>query len=155
MDDNLFRARFEKRYRAKYDAADPAEFTALDFVGALGSVSDALLYSRLFWPEFVELDGNVFLKDFVDDLGGPDRVRKMRDTLGGGQSIEKSINNFDINLSFPNDLEKNAEGDDLLLANQLARMWSLQLRQLYTDRKFHVEITEDNGSPCVSFFEEV
>lgn len=154
MDDKLFRARFEGQYRAKYDGADPAGFTALDFVGALGSIGNALLYSRLFWPEFIEVDGVVFLKDFVDDLGGPDAIRKMRVDLRGEQSIEKSVNNFDVNLSFPNHPEENAEGDDLLLANQLANMWSLRLQQLYTHRRFHVEVTEDNGSPCVSFYEE-
>ena len=96
----------------------------------------------------------VFLKDFVDDLGGPDAIRKMRVDLRAKQSIEKSVNNFDVNLSFPNHPEENAEGDDLLLANQLANMWSLRLQQLYTDRRFQVEVTEDNGSPCVSFYEE-
>ena len=155
MDDNLFRVRFERQYRAKYDGADPAGFTALDLVGALGSVGNALLYSRLFWPEFIEVDGMVFLKDFADDLGGPDGIRKMRSDLGGEQSIEKSVNNFDVNLSFPNHPEENAEGDDLLLANQLAKMWSLRLQQLYTTRRFRVEVNEDNGSPCVYFFEEV
>jgi hypothetical protein len=68
MDDKKFRARFERPYRVKNDGADPAGFTALDFVGALGSVGNALLYSRLFWPEFIEVDGMVFIKDYVDDL---------------------------------------------------------------------------------------
>ncbi|HEY0795006.1 MAG TPA: hypothetical protein VGD64_04425 [Acidisarcina sp.] len=155
MDDNLFRTRFERQYRAEYDGADPAGFTALDFVGALGSVGNALLYSKLFWPEFIEVDGVVFLKDFVDDLGGPEGIRKRCNDLGCGQSIDKSINNFDVNLSFPNHPEENAEGDDLLLANQLAELWTLRLQQLYAHRRFHVEVNEDNGSPCVSFFEEV
>ncbi len=155
MDDNLFKARFERQYRANYDGADPAGFTALDFVGALGSVGNALLYSRLFWPEFIEVDGMVFLKDFVDDLGGPEGIRKMRDDPGRGQSVQESINNFDVNLSFPNHPEENAEGDDLLLANQLAKMWSLRLQQLYPHRSFQVEANEDDGSPCVRFFEVV
>jgi hypothetical protein len=155
VDDNLFKARFERQYRVKYDGADPVGFTALDFVGALGSVGNALLYSRLFWPEFIDIDGMVFLKDCVDDLGGPEGIRKMRSDLGRGQSLEKSINNFDVNLGFPNHPEENAEGDDLLLANQLAKLWSLRLRQQYPHRSFQVEVNEDNGSPCVCFFEVV
>ena len=79
----------------------------------------------------------------------------MRDDIGERQSIEKNINNFDVNLNFPNHPEENDEGDDLLLANQLAKMWSLRLQQIYTHRRFHVEVNEDNGSPCVSFFEQV
>ena len=154
MDDNLFRARFERRYRAEYDDAVPADFTALDFVGALGSIGTALLYSRLFCPEFIEVDGMVFLKDFVEDLGGPEGIRGLRDDSGGGQHIEKSINNFDVNLNFPNHPEHNADGDDLVLANRLATMWSLRLQQLYPKRSFHVEVIDDNGSPCVSFFQE-
>jgi hypothetical protein len=155
MDDKKFRARFEGPYRVKNNGVDPAGFTALDFVGALGSVGNALLYSRLFWPEFVEVDGMVFIKDYVDDLGGADVIRKMRDDIGEGQSIEKNINNFDVNLNFPNHPEENAEGDDLLLAKQLAKMWSMRLQHLYTRRRFRVEVNGDNGSPCVSFVEEI
>jgi hypothetical protein len=155
MDDNLFRVRFEGRYRAKYDGADPAGFTAFDFVGALGSIGNALLYSRLFFPEFIEVDGMVFVKDLADDCGGMDGIRKKRVDIGNDQSLEKSVNNFDVNLSLPNHPDENADGDDLLLAGQLAKTWSLRLQQLYSHRKFHVEVNDDNGSPCVSFFEEI
>jgi hypothetical protein len=36
----------------------------LDFISQHGSVLDALMYSRLLWPEFVEIDDMIFLKRF-------------------------------------------------------------------------------------------
>lgn len=56
MDDAQFKTRFEGEYRARYEGASPTGFTVLDYVGALGSVSGALLYTKLFLPDFVEVD---------------------------------------------------------------------------------------------------
>ncbi len=40
---------------------DTSGFTVLDFLYAAGSPVDALLYSRLFWPELLEVEGAVLL----------------------------------------------------------------------------------------------
>ena len=154
METSDFRTRFELLYRSQYDGAEPTDFTPLDFVGALGSIGNALLYSKLFLPDFIEVDGSVFIKDFVDDLGGPDGVRRLRSKIGGGRVLERAINSFDINLNLPNRLNENSEGDDLLLAYQLAKMWGLRLRELYADRRFHVWVEDADCPPTVIFNEE-
>jgi hypothetical protein len=119
MDDKTFISRFERNYRSKYEGALPNAFTALDFVGALGSVQEALLYSRLFLPEFVEMDGMVFLKDSAEDYGGLEGIRELLQEYGDPRTVEKTLNNFIIDLNFPNRLEESISGDDRLLAEQL------------------------------------
>ena len=44
----------------KYSGHDTTNFGVSDFLAAFGSPVDALLYLRLFWPEFVCFEGMVF-----------------------------------------------------------------------------------------------
>jgi len=130
MNDETFSARFESEYRNMYSAS-PEKFTALDYVGALGSIREALLYSRLFLPEFIEVDGMVFLQDIFEDAGGQDAIRKLHGRYGDKRKVEESLNSFDLKLNLPNQLGKNAPDDDRMLAEQLAVAWRLRLQQLY------------------------
>ena len=50
---------FQKRYKGH----DSAGFNYFDFLHAQGSPFNALFYSPLFWPEFIEIDGMVFLQN--------------------------------------------------------------------------------------------
>lgn len=151
MDDSTFMTRFYPAYRSAYDGALPTGFTALDFVGALGSVSGALLYSRLLLPEFVEVDGMILLKDVVDDLGGPQGVRARRPQYPDAISLEQELNTFCINLNFPNSLKDSVEGDDRLLAEQLALAWKSRLCQVYPNREFATGVIEEEGEASVFF----
>ena len=151
MNDKTFMARFDSDYRAAYDGASPENFNALDFVSALGSVSGALLYSRLFLPEFVEVDGMILLKESIEDAGGSEGAKDLYRQYGSKGKVEQALNAFYINLNFPNHLNTNAPGDDRLLAEQLAVTWSLRLRQLYPDRAFIVRQFEEDGEAGVLF----
>lgn len=150
MDDKAFAVRFESDYRSMYDGASPTEFTALDFVGALGSISGALLYSKLFSPDFVECDGMIFIKDLLEDLG-KDGVVKLYQQYTDRRDVEKQVNHFNLTLNLPNRLNENEPGDDRRLADQLAKMWSLQLHQKYSGRLFDVRVFEKDGEAIVSF----
>ena len=56
-----------KRLRQLHRDLDTTNFDVLDFVAAFGSPLEALMYPRLFWPEFVEVAGMVFLKESMED----------------------------------------------------------------------------------------
>jgi len=152
MKEEAFRVRFTESYRSRYNGADPAKFSGLDFVGALGCTSEALLYSRLFLPNLMEIDGMIFLSDSVD--GGPDGVRDLHERYGHGLQVEKTLNYFQINLNFPNRVSENMEGDDRLLAEQLADSWALRLQHTYPGREFVMEILDDDGEAAVSFHQK-
>jgi hypothetical protein len=48
-----------------------------DFVHSCGNVPTALLYAHLFMPEFVEVEGQVFLRDRLDPSRIPDLKSSM------------------------------------------------------------------------------
>src|SRR5215475_8542229 len=56
-----------KRLSTLYAEEEPTNFNALDYVYVFGSPLQALMYSKLFWPEFIEIEDMVFLKDRIED----------------------------------------------------------------------------------------
>ena len=69
----------------------------LDFVAAFGSPLQALMYSRLFWPEFVKIGGMVFLKESMEY---EDDRRRLADALehyeGDLTRTEQSFNLLEV-----------------------------------------------------------
>jgi hypothetical protein len=61
--------------RRRHPDRDTTGFDLFDFIHAHGSPVDALLYSALFWPEFVEVDGAVLASDVIEGEADLARVR--------------------------------------------------------------------------------
>ncbi|HEY8210551.1 MAG TPA: hypothetical protein VIG99_23875, partial [Myxococcaceae bacterium] len=55
---------------------DATGFDYFDFLHARGSPRQALFYSGLFWPQFVEFDGMVFLEGTIEDEPERQRVQE-------------------------------------------------------------------------------
>jgi hypothetical protein len=156
MDEQAFKDRFESTYRARYEGQTPTNFTSLDFISALGSISSALLYSKLFLPEFSEVDGMVFLKDLLDDAGGSEGVKQLLIKLGNDSIlVEKAINCVQINLSFPTRVREDIDGDDRLLAEELANAWRVVLRDRYPSRQFVLEVLDEDGEATIRFHQAI
>ena len=64
--------------RRLYPERDTTGFGVFDFLHAEGSPLLAIFYSWLFWPEFVEIDGMVFLKETIEDDADRNRVAEKR-----------------------------------------------------------------------------
>ncbi len=152
MKEAKFQAQFESDYRAMYRAS-PDGFTDLDFVGALGSIHGALLYSRLFLPDFTECNGMIFLRDVFEDAGGEDAINRLYAEYGDRCKIEQSLNSFDLTLNLPNQLTVNGAGDAQLLAQQLVTAWRLRLQNAYPERTFMVSVFDDDGEAGVVFYQ--
>jgi len=154
MDEQAFSIRFAKSYQSQYNGEEPTNFTSLDFVGSLGCISDALLYSKLFLPDLIEIEGMVLLKDFVEDAGGPESVRQLLAEGGGDPTtLEKRVNCLQINLSFPVRRPQDIAGDDHLLARELATSWTLILQKNYPDRRFMAQVLDEDGEASVYFYQ--
>ena len=148
-----------QRLRAKHSEKDTSGFNVLDFVGAFGSVLDALMYSRLFWPEFIEIDGMVFLKDNTDDHEDRSRVEKVLNDYGGDRSqTEKSFNLTEIpSVIFGQGIGESTEEEDEILAALLCEMWSARLKAVYPSRHFKVEVWQPEvtgGEIAIVFFSQ-
>ena len=136
---------------------DPAGFNFFDFLHAQGSPRIALFYSRLFWPEFVEFEGMVFLEGSLEDEEDRQRVRDTLERYGGDMSkTEKSFNVVEIPPLFGKRSGETTEDEDRLLASQICTMWKARLRALFAGRNFEVEVqrpTEQGDEIAVCFYQ--
>jgi hypothetical protein len=118
---------------------DTSGFTLADFVYAAGSPIDALLYSRLFWPELLEVDGAVLLRDGVEDEDDLARVRaSVRER--GPVETERRFNLRELSDLFGKGLAEIDDDHAEVLLARLAEMWRGRLQQQFPGRPFTVEV---------------
>ena len=143
MDDD----RLMNRLRQIYTDLDTTNFDMLDFVAAFGSPLQALMYSRLFWPEFVELEGMVFLKESMEYEDDRRRLAEALEHYGGDLTrTEQSFNLLEVPSMLFTSYEarqQTTEEEDLWLAQRLAQMWHACLSHRYPGREFVVEVLEE------------
>ena len=59
-----------------YSSEDTTNFNVFDFTYAFGSVLEAMAYAKLFWPDYVQVDGAILRSDIVDDEVDVSKVRQ-------------------------------------------------------------------------------
>lgn len=142
----------------KCNDQDTTNFDFFDFLHAHGSPLDALFYSRLFWPEFVDINGMVFLKETIEDDDDKDRLDEALKHYDGDKTkTEQSFNTTEIPFLFGKNSEEITDEEDLALAERLAEMWQYKLQNIYPNRRFIVQILseEETGDAiAVSFYTE-
>lgn len=139
---------------------DVSGWTREDFLHGLGSMRDALVYSILFVPTFVEVEGYIFLAELTPQPPGgwealAANIRAAR-TKGGGDlaKLLESSNWVEISHLFADG--RGTNGDDSLLALVVADAWRARLRGLYPKRNFEVRVlpaSETGGANGVGFVE--
>ncbi len=123
-----------------------------DVVHMFGNVAGALLYARLFVPEFRVVEGIVILDDgvrpeeFLEAI--PESKKDLRELSDGFNWIE------------PTYIFANRDSDwdeDQVLAELIAEAWRGRLLKLFPDRKFIVEVlsSEQTGGGIGVGFKEV
>lgn len=146
-----------RRVAGPYPEVNEKGFDVLDILHAHGSGIDALMYSALFWPEFIEHRGMV-----VRALEWEDReqIRTLDATLethgGDREQAEQSVNWVDVGELFGRRKLESSDDDDLALARVLRDMWTARLSRVFPHRRFTVELVsreETGGGPGVSFWE--
>ncbi len=141
--------------REKYKGYDTHGFDFFDLLHLVGSPLDALLYAQLFWPEFVEIEGMVFLNGTIEDEDDMGRLYQALKRYGGDKSqVEKSFNVIEIPSLFGKQLSETTDEEDQLLAERLAEMWQQRFTVLYPAKKFMVEVLspEQTGSEVAVLF---
>src|SRR5262245_45846946 len=122
-----------KRLSSLYTEQDTINFNVLDYVYAFGSPLQALMYSKLFWPEFIEIEDMVFLKDRMEN--GDDRsavLKVLEQHEGNRRKTERAFNLFEIPPDiFGKKMGETTEEEDRYLAEILVEMWQCRLRMLF------------------------
>ena len=140
MDDNYLISRLKTKYSDK----DTTNFNVFDFLSAFGSPLDAIVYSKLFWPEFVEVDDMVFLKERFETEEDHISLKEVFRKYGGDRcKVEQAFNFYEIPWDFLcGRVGETTEEEDDWLAERLVEMWAACLRLLYPERRFIVKLLE-------------
>ena len=130
-----------QKLKSKYSLADTSNFNIIDFVCAYGNPVDALMYLRFFWPEFIEKDGMIFLKETFENQEGWARFDEAKNYFAGNyMEIEKSFNYFEIPVQL---VDKKNEIDDKeyeYIAERMKQMWDAKLKFDFPNRQFVVRV---------------
>ncbi len=132
--------------------ADSTGFDEGDALHAWGDPVHCLMYAQLLWPEFVVVDGHVFLRFFAPEPPAPGSV-PARGTEEPGALA--GYNWIEVGYLFAS----RAGSDEMgrVLANVLREIWSAKLLRDFPDREFSVRVLEpeQTGSVVGVGFEEV
>ncbi|THJ24624.1 MAG: hypothetical protein CAF45_005485 [Nitrospira sp. CG24E] len=113
------------------------------------------IYSQLFWPEFVEIDGMVFLQDTIED--SEDRKRLNEALLryrGDKTKAEQAFNLVEIPSLFGKSSLETTDQEDVFLADRLIEMWRCRLKIVFPNREFLIRMVsakETGGELAVMF----
>jgi hypothetical protein len=127
-----------KEFHAK---SDTRNFDVLDFVSAFGSPLEALAYSYLFWPDFIEFEGMIFHQSCIEDEEDRSDIRAALSKFSSRKEVEQSFNQFLVpDGFFANGLSTTNEEENIYLAERIAEVWKVRLAQLFPTKKCAVEV---------------
>jgi hypothetical protein len=127
--------------RELHAKADTTNFNVLDFVSAFGSPLEALAYSQLFWPDFVEFEGMIFHQGSIEDEADRSRIREALSQFSSRKEVEESFNQFMLpDAFFSSGLSTTTDEENIFLAERMAEMWRARLAQLFPNKKCVVEV---------------
>jgi hypothetical protein len=119
----------------------------------------ALLYSTIFFPDFIEVDGSIILRDNVHDAENQFRSGKAEAQMTLA-ALEAAFNSVEVGYIFSTRPISDSDTDTSPLERKLAEIiaysWKLKLKDLYPSRVFSVSVltAEESGSVIsVEFFE--
>ncbi|MFD9219882.1 hypothetical protein ACFYXH_30915 [Streptomyces sp. NPDC002730] len=120
----------------------------LDFLSQHVGLSEWIAVSRVFLPQFVEVEGCVLWDRSYD----PDNFRMWHNVLKGDVvSIEATLNQFKLWQHIDIDEDAESEANAFALAQEIATSWRLSLGQAFPQRSFDVQATDTVDGPIVSF----
>ena len=142
-------------FQRKYKDHDSTGFNYFDFLHAQGSPFNALFYSQLFWPEFVEIEGMVFLQGTIENIEARKRLNEALHRYKGDKTkTEQAFNLVEIPSLFGKNMSETTDEEDAFLAERLTEMWRCRLAAVFPDREFLVKSLsekETGGEIAVMF----
>lgn len=124
-------------------------FSLWDYLFGVANVEIALAFTKLFWPDFVEHEGGLFLSEAFN----PEIYERWKETLGDNpRAIEQAMNHIHIDDILPGS-EHIAPENLFYLGKKLAEMWSSRLEKLYPGKEFKVSCQRDDETVIVTFYQ--
>jgi hypothetical protein len=133
-------------------------FRGDDYLHAFGRASEALLYSALFLPDLMEVDGSILLtRGLPHDDRRRDFLAAKRQGNEDLSELEASFNFVEVGYLFGPHGRDISDEEDELLARRIAEAWRGCLKVRYPERKCAVRALspEETGSTVGVCFYEV
>lgn len=122
-----------------------------DYLSIRGDFDLAAAFSKLFWPDFIEVDGCVLLREQYAPQNFSDWMQHFN---GNRQEVEAMINHFHIVhmfLNSPQDVEYPDRLYDYLV-NILLVTWKHALTSAFPNKQFVFTVRDGfGGGPEISF----
>ena len=143
--------------RRKHACDDTANFGVSDFLAAFGSPVHAVLYLRMFWPEFIHFEGMVFRRETLEDEDDRRRIREALSHNAGDKAMtEQSFNLVEVPCGlFSRYGHESSDEVDRFLVENLVELWKCRLAITFPDQEFVVEAVppeENAGEWGVTFY---
>jgi hypothetical protein len=134
----------------QWKKANGDDFSLWDYLFGAANIEIAIAFTKLFWPDFVEHEGGIFLSEaFNSQIYEQWKIELGNDVAG----IEQVMNHQHVDDILPG--AQNASTDNLLYLGQaLAQMWESRLKSLYPQRRFQVKCDRDEHTVVVTFFQD-
>ena len=136
----------------------PADADSRDLVWEYGDPIQALLLFPLFFPSFVEVDGHVVLESYLEEEGGPARLRELlRSSERSPSQVLAGYRWREVPAQFRNPADV-PEDALLALAELMAVSWRAALSSRFPDRDWSTAVLsreETGGELAVSFAQAV
>ena len=141
-----------QRYKQENESWIP-DFNLWSYLNLRGDHDLAAAFSKLFWPDFTEVDGCVFLAQQYDS----ETFKGWKERLGGNKSaIEGMINHVhisDLFLNSPKEV-KDSKGLDEYIAKILMVCWKHALQEQFPGKQFVFSLDGDYGyTDSISFYQ--
>lgn len=140
--------------RSHYSDDEKGDFDVADLVWRHGSVIEAIMYSRLFWPEITEILEFVLLKDRINTEEAQTRLSKAVSEMTDLSEVEESFNLVEIPSYLFSRLEDATDEQVEHLAGCLVELWRAKLQLAYPNRTFVVRVLspdETGGEVGITF----
>ena len=128
-----------------WQKANPDNFTWWSYANMKADIETALGLAKFFYPEIVEIDGCIFIKD---NFTHENYNQWKKACKNNKMDLEKAINSYEIKDFFHinSDYEDKYINEQIkALGNILKKFWTLSFKERFPCRNIIVEIIEDES----------
>ncbi len=128
---------FENKIIEEYiiwQKANPKSFSWWNYVNMKSDIQIALGFAKFFYPEIIEIDNCIFIKDNFSS----ERYEQWKVVCNDKKTLEKAINSYEIQA----------------LGNILKKFWTLGFNERFPDMNIVVDIIEDDESLYITVFQD-
>jgi hypothetical protein len=126
------------------------DYTLWDYLFGVANIEIAIIFTKLFWPDFIEHEGGIFLSEaFNCQIYEQWKIELGNDVA----AIEQVMNHQHVDDLLPSVQKVSAE-NLLFLGQTLVEMWKSRLKLLYPQRCFKVKCAWNEETVVFTVFQD-